>query len=94
MNVNSLGLDKRSEEKFIMLAEHRFNPRSGVVTIVADKCPYRRQNEDYANYLLTTLYYESQVTLSIRGFCQFWIFNKKYKIYYFDFRMSKTGKMK
>lgn len=60
VNVNSLGLDKRSEEKFIKLAEHRFNPRSGVVTIVADKCPYRRQNEDYANYLLTTLYYESQ----------------------------------
>lgn len=31
-----------------------------MLTLVADKCPYRRQNEDYANYLLTTLYHEAK----------------------------------
>lgn len=29
------------------------------------RCPYRRQNEDYANYLLTTLFYESKVIIII-----------------------------
>lgn len=60
IKVSDLNLDKRSKEKFIRLAEHRYNKQTDQLKIIADRCPYRRQNEDYANYLLTTLYYESK----------------------------------
>lgn len=60
IKVSSLNLDNRAREKFIRLAEHRYNKIDDYLTIVADRCPYRRQNEEYANYLLTTLFYESK----------------------------------
>lgn len=60
VNINSLNLTGRAKHKFIKLCEHRFNKDTGILTLVADRCPYRNQNEDYANYLLTTLYYEAK----------------------------------
>lgn len=60
VNVEGLELDKRSKEKLILLAEHRYEKLTDTLTIIADRCPFRRQNEDYANYLLTTLYFESK----------------------------------
>lgn len=60
IQVSDLNLDSRASNKFIRLAEHRYDKDTDTLTLVADKCPYRRQNEDYANYLLTTLYHESQ----------------------------------
>merc|ERR1712210_218965 len=33
--------------------------RARIVTLTADRCPYRGQNMDYAHYLLTALYHES-----------------------------------
>ena len=32
---------------------------SDIVTLTVDRCPYRGQNLDYANYLVTALYFES-----------------------------------
>ena len=58
--MSDLKLDERAENKFIKLAEHRYDKETDMLTLVADKCPYRRQNEDYANYLLTTLYHEAK----------------------------------
>lgn len=60
IKVSDLNLDARALNKFIKLAEHRYDKETDMLTLVADRCPYRRQNEDYANYLLTTLYHESQ----------------------------------
>ena len=60
INIDTLRLDKRAKDKFIRLAQHRYNPKNNVLTITTDRCPYRKQNEDYALYLLTTLYFESQ----------------------------------
>ena len=37
----------------------RFNEETGEITLTADRCPYRGQNEDYCKYLLTTLFHES-----------------------------------
>lgn len=60
VNIRDLKLSERSRKKFIKLCEHRYNEKSHILTLVADRCPYRRQNEEYANYLLTTLYYEAK----------------------------------
>ena len=37
----------------------RFNEETGEITLTADRCPYRGQNEDYYKYLLTALFHES-----------------------------------
>jgi small subunit ribosomal protein S35 len=37
----------------------RYNEETGLVTLTADRCPYRGQNRDYAGYLLTALFHES-----------------------------------
>jgi small subunit ribosomal protein S35 len=60
--LSSLGLNQRATDKFIKLVGERYDKETDFVTIEADRCPYRNQNEDYAMYLLTTLYYESQVS--------------------------------
>lgn len=54
-------MDERARDKFIKLSQHRYDSNTDTLTIVADRCPFRRQNEDYAMYLLTTLYFESKV---------------------------------
>ena len=37
----------------------RYNEETGDILLVADRCPYRGQNEDYCKYLLTALLHES-----------------------------------
>lgn len=60
IKVGSLDLDERSSDKLKKLAQHRYDPKTDLLTIVADRCPFRRQNEEYAKYLLTTLFFESK----------------------------------
>jgi len=63
IKIDSLGLDDHARTKLIHLATpERYNAKTNVLTLVADRCPYRAQNEEYALYLLTTLYFESQQT--------------------------------
>lgn len=39
--------------------EERHDPETDYVTLTVDQCPLRKQNFDYARYLLTALFYES-----------------------------------
>jgi hypothetical protein len=52
-------LDTISREKFIRLVGiERYDWETDGVTITADRCPYRKQNREYCEYLLKALYYE------------------------------------
>jgi len=58
-NIDSLNLDHHARDKLIRLVEDRYCEETGVVSLTADRCPYRGQNLDYLSYLLTALYHES-----------------------------------
>jgi len=60
-HVDSLQLDSHARDKLVRLVEDRYDEETGEVTLTADRCPYRGQNEDYVSYLLTALYHESWV---------------------------------
>ncbi|XP_008310452.1 small ribosomal subunit protein mS35 [Cynoglossus semilaevis] len=55
----SLSLDDHARKKFIKLVGNKYCKSSDIVTITTDSCPLRKQNYDYAMYLLTVLYHES-----------------------------------
>ncbi|CAG9857480.1 unnamed protein product [Phyllotreta striolata] len=57
--LGSLGLNQRAKDKFLRLVGDRYDEESDSVTIVTDRCPLKKQNYDYALYLLTALYHES-----------------------------------
>lgn len=57
----SLKLSDHAKDKFLRLVENRYNAYTDVVTITADRCPTRKQNFEYVQYLLTALYHESWV---------------------------------
>ncbi|CAH1171308.1 unnamed protein product [Phaedon cochleariae] len=57
--LSSLRLDERARDKFLRLIGDRYEAAADMVTIVADRCPLRKQNYDYAMYLITALYHES-----------------------------------
>jgi len=59
LNVDSLALDSHARDKMIRLVGDRFNQETGEITVTADRCPYRGQNEDYCKYLFTALFHES-----------------------------------
>jgi small subunit ribosomal protein S35 len=46
------------------LVGDRYDIKTDVLTIVTENCPLRKQNYDYAMYLLTALYHESCVSVS------------------------------
>ncbi|XP_018431932.1 PREDICTED: 28S ribosomal protein S35, mitochondrial [Nanorana parkeri] len=62
IKLSSLNLDKHGRRKLIKLVGSRYNEENDTLTIQTDRCPLRRQNEDYAMYLLTVLYHESSKT--------------------------------
>jgi len=57
--LSTLGLDEHARDKFRRLVLDRYDPSTDMVTLVTDCCPLRKQNFDYAVYLLTALYHES-----------------------------------
>lgn len=57
--LDRLTLDTRARDKFLRLVGERYSEKTGLVTIVADRCPSWRQNYDYVMYLLTAVYHES-----------------------------------
>ncbi|KAJ3636179.1 hypothetical protein MTP99_009014 [Tenebrio molitor] len=57
--LDSLKLDERPRDKFLRLVGDRYDEKSDVVTIVTDRCPLKKQNYEYAMYLITALYHES-----------------------------------
>ncbi|KAF7279829.1 hypothetical protein GWI33_006687 [Rhynchophorus ferrugineus] len=57
---SALNLNERETDKFRRLVGERYNEENDTVTIVTDRCPLKKQNYDYAMYLLTALYHESK----------------------------------
>ncbi|XP_015781540.1 28S ribosomal protein S35, mitochondrial [Tetranychus urticae] len=62
--LSQLELDDHSRDKIIRLLGKRYNPLNDLVTIETSSCPFKKQNIDYAFYLLTVVYYESWKTES------------------------------
>lgn len=60
VNIQDLNLNDRDADKLKRLAGHRFDEKTGILTITASACPMKAQNQDYADYLLTALYFESR----------------------------------
>ena len=59
-----LKLDGHARDKFLRLVGSRYEASTDIVTLVADRCPVRKQNLDYLWYLLTVLNYESKVNIA------------------------------
>ncbi|GAB5573642.1 28S ribosomal protein S35 [Prionailurus iriomotensis] len=62
VKLSSLNLDDHAKKKLIKLVGERYCKTTDVLTIRTDRCPLKRQNYDYAIYLLTVLYHESWKT--------------------------------
>ncbi|XP_005364669.1 28S ribosomal protein S35, mitochondrial isoform X1 [Microtus ochrogaster] len=62
VKLSSLNLDNHAKKKLIKLVGERYCKNTDVLTITTDRCPLKRQNYDYALYLLTVLYHESWKT--------------------------------
>lgn len=52
-------LDTHARDKFLRLVDNRYDPDTDIVTITVDRCPVRKQNFEYAQYLMTALFHES-----------------------------------
>uniref|UniRef100_A0A1L8DRJ5 Putative mitochondrial ribosomal protein s28 n=1 Tax=Nyssomyia neivai TaxID=330878 RepID=A0A1L8DRJ5_9DIPT len=61
MGLSRLPLDRHARDKFLRLVGDRYNAENDELTIVTDRCPLRKQNYDYAMYLITALFHESWV---------------------------------
>ncbi|XP_056243369.1 28S ribosomal protein S35, mitochondrial [Seriola aureovittata] len=62
VKLSSLNLDDHARKKMLKLVGDRYCKKTDVLTIKTESCPLRRQNYDYAMYLLTVLYHESWKT--------------------------------
>nr|CAG4646402.1 EOG090X09BG [Macrothrix elegans] len=62
VKLSSLPLNEHAKDKLLRLVKERYDLETDILTIVADRCPLRRQNQDYAEYLLTVLVSESWKT--------------------------------
>lgn len=60
IKLSSLKLDIRAKDKILRLLGNRYNVATDMITIVADRCPTRKQNLDYVHYLLTAVYHEAR----------------------------------
>lgn len=61
-NMKDLQLDPHSQDKMKRLLGNRYDPQTGDITLVADRCPLKQQNYDYLRYVMTVLYFESWKT--------------------------------
>lgn len=63
--MSALPLDYHAKDKLkriLNVKEERYDPKTDLVTIVADRCPLKMQNYDYINYLLTACFFEAWVS--------------------------------
>uniref|UniRef100_A0AC35UH47 MRP-S28 domain-containing protein n=1 Tax=Rhabditophanes sp. KR3021 TaxID=114890 RepID=A0AC35UH47_9BILA len=60
LKVGALNLSKVGKEKLLRLVGDKYDERSDILTITTDRCFTRRQNTEYASYLLTVLLNESE----------------------------------
>ncbi|KAK6627124.1 hypothetical protein RUM44_009601 [Polyplax serrata] len=59
VKLKNLELDEHAKDKFLRLVGDRYDPKTDYVTITTDSCPLKKQNYDYAQYLITALLFES-----------------------------------
>uniref|UniRef100_A0A8D3BJ93 Small ribosomal subunit protein mS35 mitochondrial conserved domain-containing protein n=1 Tax=Scophthalmus maximus TaxID=52904 RepID=A0A8D3BJ93_SCOMX len=62
VKLSSLNLDDHARKKMLKLVGEKYCKATDVLTIKTDSCPLRKQNFEYAMYLLTVLYHESWKT--------------------------------
>uniref|UniRef100_A0A914YS44 Ribosomal protein S24/S35 mitochondrial conserved domain-containing protein n=1 Tax=Panagrolaimus superbus TaxID=310955 RepID=A0A914YS44_9BILA len=60
VKLHSFGFNEHDNDKLRHLVGNRYNEETDTITIVTDRCHTRKQNRDYADFLLTALYYESK----------------------------------
>lgn len=63
--LSLLNFNERERDKFLRLVDERYDPQTDEVTITTDRCPIKRQNYDYAIYLLTGEFYHFVVLIFI-----------------------------
>lgn len=73
--MSKLQLDDHAKDKFLRLVGDKYDETTDIVTIVTDRCPTRKQNLDYAMYLLTAVYHESWVIYSSSIFISYILIN-------------------
>ena len=54
-------LDDHAKDKLLRLLKERYDAKTNTITLVAERCPMKAQNKDYATYLLNVLVSESWV---------------------------------
>ncbi|XP_054160281.1 28S ribosomal protein S35, mitochondrial-like [Oppia nitens] len=59
VKMSALPLDYHLKDKMKRLLTERYDEKTDTITITASKCPLRKQNYEYALYLLTAVYFES-----------------------------------
>lgn len=59
LRVSALKLDEHARDKFLRLVGDRYDEKTDILTLVTDRCPLKKQNYEYAMYLITALYHES-----------------------------------
>ena len=69
----NLVLNDHARRKFIkLLGRKRYDRHTDVATIESSRCPMKKQNSDFIDYVLTALYFESWVSFAIEFlFCSF-----------------------
>lgn len=64
IKLSALNLDYHAVDKLLRLVgPQQYSNRTNTITIVADRCPLRKQNYDYLIYLLTAIHNESWVSI-------------------------------
>lgn len=64
VKLAALKLDEHASDKLLRLVGDRYDNATDTLTIVTNRCPTRKQNYDYAMYLLTVLCLEANVSRS------------------------------
>lgn len=65
VRLDRLQLDEHARQKMILLLGDRYDPTTDLITIQTDNCPFKKQNYDYAMYLLTATFFESWVRTNL-----------------------------
>ena len=63
VKMSDLSLDYHAKDKMKRLLMEKYDPKTDTIRIIASRCPTRRQNYEYAYYLLTAVYFESLVRI-------------------------------
>lgn len=92
IKLSDLKLNEHAQDKMKRLLAHRYNHETDIATIRTDSCPLRKQNYDYAHYLLTASYFESWVCFFLHSnhISEFQIF-KNFIIFFFRLNEQKKN---